>query len=170
MKKRIFFSFILLLVSVLFVSNTFAEDYTQWGLPNGAKTRIGKGSISDLQYSPDGTRLAVASSIGIWLYNAHTGGEIALLTGHTGVVNSVDYSPDGSTLVSGSADGTVRLWDAVTGAPKRTLIGHTSFVLSVAFSPGWKHTCQWEWEWDSSMECRDGCPEADTHLVYVGRL
>jgi WD40 repeat protein len=135
MKKRMFFNFTLLLVSTLFVSNTFAEDYTQWSLPNGAKTRIGKGSISDLQYSPDGTRLAVASSIGIWLYNAHTGGEIALLTGHTGVVNSVDYSPDGSTLVSGSADGTVRLWDAVTGAPKRILTGHTFAVLSVVFSP-----------------------------------
>ena len=43
-----------------------------------------------MAYSPDGTRLAVASSIGIWLYDTAThqvgnsrNGEVALLTGHT---------------------------------------------------------------------------------------
>ena len=36
--------------------------------------------------------------------------------GHTGDVNSVAYSPDGRTVVSGSYDGTIRIWDAQTGA------------------------------------------------------
>ena len=35
--------------------SSFAQDYTQWGLPEGAKARIGKGSINDMRYSPDGT-------------------------------------------------------------------------------------------------------------------
>ena len=39
------------------------------GYPTGAKVRLGKGQIYDLKYSPDGTRLAVTSSIGIWLYD-----------------------------------------------------------------------------------------------------
>ena len=48
------------------IPNTFAQDYIQWGLPDGVKARLGKGSISDITYSPDGSRIAVASSIGIW--------------------------------------------------------------------------------------------------------
>ena len=35
----------------------------------------------------------------------------APLTGHTSAVASVAFAPDGHTLATGSADGTVRLWD-----------------------------------------------------------
>jgi len=40
---------------------------------------------------------------------------VATLTGHEDEVNSVDYSPDGQYLASGSLDGTVRIWDTRTG-------------------------------------------------------
>ena len=121
MKKGLFFKLTLLFVFVLFLQNGFAQDYTRWGLPEGARARLSKGKLHDIVYSPDGSRFAVASGIGIWLYDAHTGAEIALLTGHTGSVLSVAYSPDGSTLASGSWDGTIRLWDAVTGEHQQTL-------------------------------------------------
>ena len=58
-----------------------------------------------------------------------------VLRGHTGEVNSVAFSPDGTTLASGSDDGTIRLWNAGTGERMRTWPGHTEPVLSVAFSP-----------------------------------
>ena len=125
----------LLVLFTLFSLNTFAQDSPQWHLPEGAKARLGKGTIQEIQYSPDGTRLAVAGSIGIWLYDTSTYQEVALLTGHTGWVLSVAFSPDGNTLASGSSDGTVRLWDARTGAHLQTLTGHTNRVESVAFSP-----------------------------------
>ena len=101
----------LLILLPLFSLNTFAQDSAQWDLPDGAKARLGKGWISKIQYSPNGTRLALASSIGIWLYDTRTGQEVALLAGHIAWVNSVAFSPDGTTIVSGSKDGTVLLWD-----------------------------------------------------------
>ncbi|MFH0883816.1 MAG: hypothetical protein V2A56_12575, partial [bacterium] len=57
------------------------------------------------------------------------------LTGHSGDVSSVTFSPDGATLASGSYDNTIKLWRVSDGSLIRTLRGHSSFVLSVAFSP-----------------------------------
>ena len=103
---------ILLMFFALFPLSTSAQGGTQLGLPEGAKARFGKDRITgNITYSPDGTRLAMASGIEIWMYNAHTGEELALLAGHVGWVLSVSFSPDGAALASGSGDGTVRLWE-----------------------------------------------------------
>ena len=60
------------------------QDYTKWGLPEGVTSRLGKGRLTgNIAYSPDGTWLAIASSIGVWLYDVATDSEISLLTGHT---------------------------------------------------------------------------------------
>ncbi len=63
---------------------------------------------------------------------------IATLTGHTNRVNSVAFSPDGTTLASGSNDRTVRLWNVATQREITTLTGHTDWVNSMAFSPDGK--------------------------------
>ena len=65
----IFSSF--LFITILCPSIIYAQDYTRWDLPEDAIARLGKGRISDMQYSPDGARLAVATSIGIWVYDAN---------------------------------------------------------------------------------------------------
>jgi len=56
------------------------------------------------------------------------------LTGHSHFVQDVVVSSDGQFGLSGSWDGTLRLWDLNTGATTRRFIGHTKDVLSVAFS------------------------------------
>jgi WD40 repeat protein len=53
--------------------------------------------------------------------DAHTGVAICTLRGHRYGVHSVAYSHDGTHIVSGGGDTTVRVWDAATGACLRTL-------------------------------------------------
>lgn len=57
------------------------------------------------------------------------------LKGHTGAVTSVAVSPDGTRIVSGSFDKTLRIWSANAGDIIAILEGHTDLVKSVAFSP-----------------------------------
>jgi small GTP-binding protein len=64
-----------------------------------------------------------------------SGRELAVLEGHKGPVWSVGWSPDGARLLSGGADGTVRLWEAASGRELAVLEGHTGPVWSVGWSP-----------------------------------
>ena len=109
-------------------------DYRTWHLPDGAMARLGKGTIRDIAFSPVGQYLAVASSIGVWIYEVATSRALMLLPTASRVY-SVSFSPDGATLASGALDGTVRLWAVATGEPIAPLEGHTDRVLSVSFSP-----------------------------------
>ena len=96
-----------------------AEDYTKWELPQAAKARLGKGGINAMQFSPDGTLLAVGSMIGVWLYDAKTGKEVSMFPG---VCESLAFSPDGRFLANGGGYGgsgryhgkEVRLWEVST--------------------------------------------------------
>ena len=138
MKKHVSFFVPLLTISTLLLPQVFGSGPSPppRALPEGAKMRIGQGRGVDFAFSPDGNRIAVACSIiGIWIHDAHTGSELALLTGHTDAVTSVAYSSDGKTLASGSYDHTVRLWDAHTFEPQATLTGHTGDTKALAFSP-----------------------------------
>ncbi len=58
--------------------------------------------------------------------------EIVLQLGHSGWITSVAFSPDGRTVLSGSLDRTLKLWDVASGRKLKTFDGHSGWVSSVA--------------------------------------
>ena len=95
---------------------------------------LGMGEIYHVAFSPDGSRLAVGSENGIFLYHSARLIPLRFFPALTGVV-SVAFSPDGQLLASASVDNTVRLWRVADGRLLRTMKGHDRSVTSVAFSP-----------------------------------
>ncbi len=142
MKKLLFLNiFSIILLTTSYLSNVSAENYTRWDLPDGAIARIGKGEIDAIQYSPDGTQLAVATAIGIWIYDAKTYQEIDLLRETEQASynqRGITFSPDGSTLATtkGSFRG-IKLWDIAEGTIRKELRDSTISlsVDNVLFSP-----------------------------------
>jgi hypothetical protein len=64
--------------------------------------------------------------------------EPMVMKGHTGTVGSVVVTPDGKTVVSGSVDKTLKMWDLETGQCLATFEGRTGSVLGVAVTPDGK--------------------------------
>ena len=120
---------------VLFLPQAYPQEHPYSTLPKDALVRLGEGKIRKVQYSPDGSRLAVVASNRIWLYDTETYDEVAELTGHTGIVSSVAFSYGKRTLVSGSWDGTVRRWDADTGEFRKIIAKYPDPVKRVVFAP-----------------------------------
>ena len=68
------------------------------------------------------------------VWSAITGDLEQTLEGHSYLVNSVQFSPDGQNIVSASSNKTVRVWSAVTCDLEQTLEGHNDEVRSAQFS------------------------------------
>ncbi len=161
---------LIVILFTLFFLNTFIQANTTWGLPEGAKARLGKGIIRDIAYSPDGTQLAVATTVGIWIYDAETYEARSLIATHA---NNIAYSPDGSTL-AGASGADLILWDAVTNTRIKTLShdrdGYTLNIRSIAYSPDgtkiavgdWDDGLLWNVETDTLIATLDhnGAPDS----------
>ena len=124
-------------------------DYRTWHLPRAATVRLGKGAMGvgdrALALSPDGRCLAVASGIGVWLYEAATSRALALLPSEN-PVHSVVFSVDG-TLAAGLDNGQVALLEVETGERIATL-RHADWglITSVVFSADGTRLASGSWD------------------------
>ena len=132
------FTLTLFLIFVIFVYNVPAQNDTYTNLPEGAKLRIGKGKLGEIAYFPDGTRFAVATSIGIWVYDSITGKELYQLSDYTNGVYSIRFSPEGDIIATESPDGRILLWTTNTGNHIHTLTDDDFGLFDPVFSPNGK--------------------------------
>ncbi len=114
----------------------FEWYYWRRKVASGHQTLKGDSALLGVSFSPDGSRIASASSdfmVKIW--DAATGRITRTHTGHGGTVTGVSFSPDGSRIATAGADKTVRVWDAVTGRETLKIEGISHPPEGVAFSP-----------------------------------
>lgn len=130
---------------------TVSDDKTVrvWDVDSGEPLRVIRppvgagfeGQLFAAALSPDGQTLAVGGygynrgRCHIYLLELPSGRLYRVLKGHTAPIKTLSFSPKGERLVSGSGDGTARLWDPRTGECQQVLQGHTADVFGVAFSP-----------------------------------
>jgi WD40 repeat protein len=78
-------------------------------------------------FSPNGALFLFGDGASLKLGNPTTYQLQHTLTGHSRTVKTCSFAPDGVSILSGSFDGTLKLWHATTGGLLRTLYGHTNF-------------------------------------------
>ena len=114
-------------------SDEIDKNYSQSELPKAAKARFGKGGINAMQFSPDGTQLAVGTDIGVWRYDMETGEEKFLFAG---MCQSLVFSPDGRFLANGGGKfpgQELQLWE-IAANRKVPLIGGPFVGYALQFS------------------------------------
>ena len=108
----------------------------EWETDKWTSLRGHTDSVWSVAFSPDGSRLASASSdqtVRVW--ETANWRESLTLRGHGGEVRTVAFHPSGKRLASGSRDKTIKVWDSTTNRETLTLSNHTEWVTSVVFSP-----------------------------------
>lgn len=98
--------------------------------------QVPDGTVYDLTFSPTENILVTAhNDATVRLWDVKTGGQRAILRGHTGPVTALAFTPDGTILASAGDDHTIRLWD-MAGLTEIALIeGHTDTITALVFSP-----------------------------------
>ncbi|EFJ51825.1 hypothetical protein VOLCADRAFT_87388 [Volvox carteri f. nagariensis] len=97
----------------------------------------GQGGLQGVAWAPDGRRLAGAHGAEVWLWALPAGKMAVTLSGHTGKVLGIAFSPNdgGRRLASCGWDQVIRLWDTRTNQCVATATGHSELVRSLSWSP-----------------------------------
>lgn len=111
------------------------SDVTTWKLPDGAIARLGRGIVADLAFSPDGESLAIATTVGAWIYELATMEPIALLATERGLVSNISFSPNGQWVATSNWDGIIKVWETETQRCTAKIQGWHGGTSQLAFSP-----------------------------------
>ncbi|MEM4203328.1 MAG: AAA family ATPase [Candidatus Methanomethylicaceae archaeon] len=95
--------------------------------------RWGRGVASDIAYSPDGSLLAVASPMGVWIYDAKKMVVLHCLRSDSWVT-AVGFAPNGRIIAAGTEEGVVYFWESYSGVLLHS-IRLSKKVTAIAFSP-----------------------------------
>ena len=125
-KKLFHYAVVIILIFIFSVIQSFADD--EWELVSV----IGRGAIYELDLSPDDSMLAVATTIGVWIYDSQTFEVLHFFVGSIESRDKIDWSPDSKQLAIGRDDG-LDIWNLETGE-HITLFKEKS-IISVAWSP-----------------------------------
>ncbi|MDV2998651.1 MAG: Tol-Pal system protein TolB [Chroococcopsis gigantea SAG 12.99] len=91
-------------------------------------------SVNSLAYSADGTKIAVGLQYGQLVIKSLTDGrEIKIKSAHEDTISALAFSKDGELLVTGSKDGTVKLWDG-EGREKKSIETNLFDITAIEFS------------------------------------
>jgi WD40 repeat protein/energy-coupling factor transporter ATP-binding protein EcfA2 len=107
----------------------------------GLKQQTSETTKQLIAFSPNGELLVTATSSGehgriAYLWDRQTGKEIGKLAGQGAEIRSLQFSPDGTYVVTASAEGTIRLWTSELGGELPSLQVSSGAVESLAFLPG----------------------------------
>nr|VFJ66636.1 MAG: WD40 repeat [Candidatus Kentron sp. DK] len=122
--------------------------------------REDSGFVRSAAFSPDGRAVLLGSTDNTMRLRDVASGKIirtfkgklsyieSVLTfdGHFDNVNAVAFGPDGHTVLSGSSDDTLKLWEVASGQVIRTFRGHSHYVDSVAFAPDGRTVLSGSWD------------------------
>ena len=97
-------------------SGPFTLDTLSGWFNTPAQTLTGGTTGGKARFAPDGLRLAKTDGSRVLLWNLQSTRTNFVFTGHAGEVATVEFSPLGDQLLTGSADGTMRWWDAASRA------------------------------------------------------
>lgn len=123
-------------LTTVFSPITLAQDYTELHLPRGAKKRLGKGVIIDMQISPNNERFAISSSAGVWLYDVSTRTQDARMIRFDNVyVSKIIFSTDSKMLAIDANDDKIHIWYTDTGQDLSEFKRSNGKLESLSFTP-----------------------------------
>ena len=93
-----------------------------------------RGAVRSLKFTADNSLISCGNDGTIIIWNTDDYSQANILKGHTKPVSSILLTNDDSSIISGSWDGTIRIWDAISGECEHIIYAHDQHILDLTMS------------------------------------